>query len=862
MAEPTLGRAVLELSTDDKKLDKGLADVPKKVGKTGDAIKGMAAPLSQVNGLLSTFGVGLSVGAVVAFGKSILDLADNVTKVADRTGLATDDVQRLQYIAEQSGNSIDDLAGSVNKLQLRLADGKAQKGIENLGLNFKEIRNASPYDALAAVADAIGKIENPTLRAQRAVEVFGKSGTEILPTLIADFKELGDAAPVMSEETVAALDSAGDAIAKFGSTLKVWAAESYNYARGFFDKLVAEAYRMVQRLYENAAGLAALAAKLPGAERLGINQKLVASLKESAQWYGDVATAMDTNTVAAKKNAPAVAALPPIHKEGSKEAKAHADAIQNLTEKLSGAGAIKSASDMAEALRKLPPIQKLTKDAQLEIAKSMEAAIAVYAAAGKAIPLNLKLIAMEARAASGTVSDATRASIEAMQKAWGQAGGIKLNAIPFAPWEDPTWATRSTLKATRSFVGVVQQIDAGAVGKAAAQRMKDAFGPGFWKSTFGSPAEFGANLGAAISSAIQGGGNVFNAAGGMMGQQLGLSISKKLTGSLLKEGAGAFSKALGGMIQAVLPGVGALIGPLASKLWGSLFGTKGRDAVKDFAAEFETFNLDTMKKAGDGFDKLHAKLLALPDPAYGEKLWKALTQGVGRNNPEQAAAVIAMIREALSGAEQKTKDLASTTEQAAADTAAAHAAAVDAIKSKYAEEFKAIDDEYKKLSDSVAAEAEEAEMGAQERKDRARMADLEKQRAALEQQQAEEIAAKEATFGAVVAEGELARTELERIFGRELEIPYSFVAKNAPGFPPVEPMAEGGYGRVTRPTLFYSGGNEDFAFSGEGSSFGLAGVASRPIVVDSTITLDGRVLARNQSRYLPDELERVGIRSR
>ena len=849
--EAALGRAVLELSTDDKKLDAGLADVPKKLKKTGDAAKDLAGPLTPVNGLLATFGVGLSVGAVVSFAKSILDLADNITKVKDRTGLATDDVQRLQFIAEQSGNSIDDLAGSISKLQIRLADGKAQKGIEALGLNFKEIRQQSPYDALAAVAEAIGKIENPTLRAQRAVEVFGKAGTEILPTLIANFKELGNEAPVMSEETVAALDAAGDAIAKFGSTLKVWAAESYNYARGFFDKLVAEAYRMVQRLYENAAGLAALAAKLPGASKLGIDQKLVKSLMESATWYSNVAAAMDTNTVAAKKNAPAVAALPPIHEKASKEAQAHADAIAKLTEQLSGAGAIKAAADMAEALRKLPPIQKLTKDAQIEIAKTMEAAIAVYAAAGKSIPRDLQLIAMAARASSRTVSDAQKESIEAMQKAWSQVGGIKLNAIPNAfGFEDPTWATRQTLKATQSFVGVVSQIDAKAVGAAAAKRVADAFGPNFWQQTFGSASNFGANLGNAIMGAIQGGGNIFNAAGGMIGQQLGTSIAAKIGGSLLKDGAGMFSKALGGMFSAVLPGVGALLGPLLGKITGAIkgmFSTAGRDT-----------KLQLAKDLFGSVEEMQKQMVERLSKADYDRLWKQFGQ-VGQGNAAQARAAVDAITAALEAQEKQVADTAAAAEAAAAATAAAQAEAVDQIKAKYAEQFKAIDDEYKKLNDSVAAEAKEAEMGLQERADRARMEELEKERAALEQKQQEEIAAKQETFGQMLADGEATRGELQTIFGGEtLKIPYEFIQTGAP---PAVPMADGGFGRVTRPTLFYSRGQEDFAFSGEGRSFGLGALGSRPIVIQHTTELDGRVVARNQIRHTPNELARVGVRS-
>jgi hypothetical protein len=46
---------------------------------------------------------------------------------------------------------------------------------------------------------------------------------------------------------------------------------------------------------------------------------------------------------------------------------------------------------------------------------------------------------------------------------------------------------------------------------------------------------------------------------------------------------------------------------------------------------------------------------------------------------------------------------------------------------------------------------------------------------------------------------------------------------DVPDMPGIKQEAEGGSGRVTGPTLFYSAGNEDFAFSGEGKSFGGSG---------------------------------------
>ena len=154
----------------------------------------------------------------------------------------------------------------------------------------------------------------------------------------------------------------------------------------------------------------------------------------------------------------------------------------------------------------------------------------------------------------------------------------------------------------------------------------------FWKS-----ADLGTSLGNSILSAIQGGGNIFQAAAGSVGQFFTTGLAKQLTSSVA-EGGKAISGFLGGAINAVLPGVGALLGPLVGKIGSALknafgLGSAGRDLVKQFADSF------------GGFDALHKKLDALG--ASGEALWVKLTQGVGKNNPAEAKAAIDAINDAF-----------------------------------------------------------------------------------------------------------------------------------------------------------------------------------------------------------------------
>jgi hypothetical protein len=250
--------------------------------------------LSQVNKLAGIFGISLGVGAVVAFGRELLQTADELVKVADRTGLTTTEVQKLKFVAEQSGNSLDDFTGAIARLQNNLVSGdkSAVNALKVLNINMAALRASTPLEQLEQIGRSIAKIPDPAARAALAIDLFGRSGATILPTLIADFERLGNAAPIMSDKTVRALDQAGDSLNKFQLQMKVWAAEFLNFAGRMFDTAVAGIQRGTAAIIDGMANLVGSVAKLPGAQamfnRFGMS---VDSLREKAQFLRDTADA-------------------------------------------------------------------------------------------------------------------------------------------------------------------------------------------------------------------------------------------------------------------------------------------------------------------------------------------------------------------------------------------------------------------------------------------------------------------------------------------------------------------------------------------------------------------------------------------
>jgi len=219
-------------------------EVPEGIQKVADATKnasgafgGFGNALGSINGLLGAFGVGLSVSALVGFGKALLNDADALVKMSDRTGISIQALQRLQVAGDDAGNTIEEMSSAINQMQNRLAGGDASAtgALQKLGMSFADIKSLSPDKQFIAISDALRGVEDPAQQVAIAMDLFGKSGASVLPTLKRGFDDVRDAAVGMSEETAQALDKMGDDFQAF-----------YRTSKGVAAGVVVELYRIVQ----------------------------------------------------------------------------------------------------------------------------------------------------------------------------------------------------------------------------------------------------------------------------------------------------------------------------------------------------------------------------------------------------------------------------------------------------------------------------------------------------------------------------------------------------------------------------------------------------------------------------------------
>lgn len=171
------GGAYVELMLRKKKFTAGLKAAGKRLARFGKAVAmaGAAAAAAAAGGI--AYGI-----------RQYMRMGDELDKMSQRTGLSVEALSELKHAAKQSGGSIDDVERSTKRMQKTLLDARrglqsSRDAFENLGLSVEGIAAMSPEDQFTTIAEALNSVEDASLRAGLAQNVFGRSGTTLIPML-------------------------------------------------------------------------------------------------------------------------------------------------------------------------------------------------------------------------------------------------------------------------------------------------------------------------------------------------------------------------------------------------------------------------------------------------------------------------------------------------------------------------------------------------------------------------------------------------------------------------------------------------------------------------------------------------------
>lgn len=180
MSSAPKGRAVIEVLLNSNKLNKQLRAVE-------DNFKRVGGNILKAGAGFTAFGAAL-VAPLVAATKSFVDFGDTVDKISSRTGASAEFISALGFAAEQSGADIQTLEKAIVGQQRTLND--MNQGLKTaidsyaaLGLTAKDFEGLNTEQSFTKIAQALSEIDDPSLRAATALEIFGKAGQRLIPLI-------------------------------------------------------------------------------------------------------------------------------------------------------------------------------------------------------------------------------------------------------------------------------------------------------------------------------------------------------------------------------------------------------------------------------------------------------------------------------------------------------------------------------------------------------------------------------------------------------------------------------------------------------------------------------------------------------
>lgn len=197
-----------------------------------DSIKrglgGLTDTAKSVNGVLANLGVAVSVAGLTAMVKSAIDTGDALDEMSQRVGVSVETLSVWKPAAEQSGVSGESFEKGLRKLSttmLEAATGSedAARGFSAVGVEFKNQDGTlrATDQVLLDLAERFKAMPDGAEKTALAVQLFGKSGAELIPFLNQGRDGINDLAAEMqalgvqmSSETAAQAGNFNDALDK------------------------------------------------------------------------------------------------------------------------------------------------------------------------------------------------------------------------------------------------------------------------------------------------------------------------------------------------------------------------------------------------------------------------------------------------------------------------------------------------------------------------------------------------------------------------------------------------------------------------------------------------------------------------
>jgi hypothetical protein len=211
----------------------GLSDMSSSVGMVTGKIAGLTSVLAAIGGAAQI--------------KGLIDSADNMVKLSQKTGIAVSDLSSLANTADLAGVSNEQLGSSLIKLNRSIAEAASgskeqSEAFKNLGVSVKDANgNIRPTaDILGDVAGAFSGAADGATKTQYAMALFGKSGADLIPFLNTGKQGIKEFGASFGDDFAKNAEAFNDNITKINQQLKLILVDGINPVLVGLSKMIVE----------------------------------------------------------------------------------------------------------------------------------------------------------------------------------------------------------------------------------------------------------------------------------------------------------------------------------------------------------------------------------------------------------------------------------------------------------------------------------------------------------------------------------------------------------------------------------------------------------------------------------------------
>lgn len=218
-----IGSLEIEILASIDRLQKDMASV------TG-FMTGVERSVGKVNSVMTGLGVSLAgiftVGGFASMIKATISATGHFNDLAATAGVSAAKLMSLSKVAGFSGVSAEELAGSMNKMNLQLlksgeSGGGAAQALKAIGLNYNDFMKLSPDQRMTTVANSMASYKDGSEKSAIAMALFGKSGAALVPVL-KDIAIAGDLVVKATDEQIAMADDFDDNLKRLDASGGKW----------------------------------------------------------------------------------------------------------------------------------------------------------------------------------------------------------------------------------------------------------------------------------------------------------------------------------------------------------------------------------------------------------------------------------------------------------------------------------------------------------------------------------------------------------------------------------------------------------------------------------------------------------------